>query len=160
MPQLELSTYFSQFFWLILCFCILWLMLSLFITPKLSDIIEQRKRKINDYVQKADKLNMQAKEALDRYNTSLAQAEEIAEKEMQKGKDELKAYLSDAENKMTASINRKIADNEFLLAKEKKNTLQQIENISEDLAFEIVKKLGFSNIKRQDIAAIAQKEKQ
>ena len=119
MPQLELSTYFSQFFWLILCFCILWLMLSLFITPKLSDIIEQRKRKINDYVQKADKLNMQAKEALDRYNTSLAQAEEIAEKEMQKGKDELKAYLSDAENKMTASINRKIADNEFFETKEK-----------------------------------------
>ena len=56
-------------------------------------------------------------------------------------------------------LNRKIADNEFLLAKEKKNTLQQIENISEDLAFEIVQKLGFSNITRQDIALTAQKEK-
>ena len=102
---------------------------------------------------------MQAKEALNKYNAALAEAENTAQNEMQNGKAELKAYLDDAENKMTAKLNRKIADNEFLLAKEKKNTLQQIENISEDLAFEIVQKLGFSNITRQEIALIAQKEK-
>lgn len=159
LPQLDLSTYTSQIFWLLLCFCLLWIMVSFFITPKISEVVEQRKRKINDYVQKADKLNSQAKEALDKYNETLAQAEKKAEQEIAKERAELKTYLQDTEKKMSAELNKKMSDNEFNVAKEKQNTLQQIENIAEDLAFEIVQKLGFSNISRKDVLEVAQKDK-
>ena len=159
LPQLDLSTYSSQIFWLLLCFCLLWLMVSVFITPKIADVVEQRKRKINEYIKKADSLNSQAKLALDNYNETLAQAEKKAEQEIAKEQNKLKDYLKNTENKMSAELNKKIADNEFILAKEKKNTLQQIESIAEDLAFDIVQKLGFSAITRQDIAKVSQKDK-
>lgn len=159
LPQLDLSSYASQIFWLILCFSLLWVMMSVFITPKIADIIEQRKRKINDYINKAELLNSQAKSALDRYKETLESAEKKAEAEIAKEHLDLKNYLHDAENKMSAELNKKIADNEFNLAKEKKNTLLQIENIAEDLAFEIVQKLGFSGITRQAIAKVSQKDK-
>ena len=159
LPQLDLSTYSSQIFWLLLCFCLLWLMVSVFVTPKIADVVEQRKRKINEYIKKADSLNLQAKLALDNYNETLAQAEKKAEQEIAKEQNELKDYLKNTENKMSAELNKKIADNEFILAKEKKNTLQQIEFIAEDLAFDIVQKLGFSAITRQDIARVSQKDK-
>lgn len=159
LPQLDLSTYMSQAFWLVLCFCLLWFAVANFITPKIADVIEQRKRKINEYIQKADQLNSQAKSALDKYNETLASAEKNAEQEIEKGNSELKNYLRDAEHKMSVQLNKKIADNEFALAKEKKDTLQQIENIAEDLAFDIVRKLGFSSITRQNIAEVSRKGK-
>ena len=108
---------------------------------------------------KADNLNSQAKLALDNYNETLAQAEKKAEQEIAKEQNELKEYLKNTENKMSAELNKKIADNEFILAKEKKNTLLQIESIAEDLAFDVVQKLGFSAITRQDIAKVSQKDK-
>ena len=159
LPQLDLSTYSSQIFWLLLCFCLLWFMVSVFVTPKIADVVEQRKRKINEYIKKADSLNSQAKLALDNYNETLAQAEKKAEQEIAKEQNALKDYLKNTENKMSAELNKKIADNEFILAKEKKNTLQQIESIAENLAFDIVQKLGFSAITRQDIAKVSQKDK-
>lgn len=159
LPQLDLSTYSSQIFWLLLCFCLLWFLVSVFVTPKIADVVEQRKRKINEYIKKADNLNSQAKLALDNYNETLAQTEKKAEQEIAKEQNKLKDYLKNTENKMSAELNKKIADNEFILAKEKKNTLQQIESIAEDLAFDVVQKLGFSAITRQDIAKVSQKDK-
>ncbi|MBQ8481831.1 MAG: hypothetical protein IJ532_04805 [Alphaproteobacteria bacterium] len=159
LPQLDLSTYVTQIFWMLLCFSLLWILMSVFVTPKIADIIEQRKRKINEYIQKADKLNNQAKEALNKYNETMALAEKKAEQEIEKERADLKAYLRDTENSMSVQLNKKIADSEFNLAKEKKNTMMQIENIAEDLAFEIVRKLGFSAISRQNISEIAHRDK-
>ena len=159
MPQLDWSTFISQAFWLLVCFCTLWFLLSRFIMPKLADIIEQRKRKIDDYVQKADALSTAAKTSLNKYTETLASAKADAEEKLNNGKVELKNQLSETERKMTAELNQKIADNEFLLASEKKDTMLHIENIAQDLAYNILQKLGFTNISHQDVAVIAQKEK-
>ena len=160
MPQLDWSTFLSQAFWLIVCFCTLWFLLSEFVMPKLANVIEQRKRKIDDYVQKADVLSAAAKASLNKYNETLATAKAEAEKKLSEGKIEIKNHLSETERKMTAELNQKIADNEFLLASEKKDTMLQIENIAQDLAYNILQKLGFVNISQHDVAMIAQKEKE
>ena len=159
MPQLDVSSYISQMFWLLLSFCVLWFLLSAFIVPKLADVVEQRKRKIDEYVQKAEALNAQAQQSLEKYNETIAMAEKQAEEDKNKGKEELKAYLQKTEANMAERLNKKIADNEFMLATEKSNTLQQIEVIAQDLAYQIVQKLGFANIRKQDIAELAQKDK-
>lgn len=159
MPQLDVSSYISQMFWLLLSFCVLWFLLSVFIVPKLADIVEQRKRKIDDYVQKAEALNAQAQNSLKKYNDTIALAEQQIEENKSKSKEELKAYLQKTESDMSKSLNKKIADNEFMLATEKNNTLQQIEVIAQDLAFQIVQKLGFTHINRRDIIELSQKDK-
>ena len=74
MPQLDLSTYASQAFWMILSFSVLWILLSVFVTPKITDILEQRKRKMDDYIRKAEKLNQQAKLSLEKYEKALNDA--------------------------------------------------------------------------------------
>lgn len=159
MPQLDPSSYVSQLFWMLICFCGLWWLLATFVVPKIADIIEQRKRKIDEYIQKADALNQRAKESLDKYHAILNEAEQTSHAEMQKGRDELQRYLHNAEADLSKKLNRKIADSEFTLAKEKKDTMLQIENIAVDLAFEIVQKLGFKKIKRQDVSALAVKDR-
>ena len=159
MPQLDPSSYVSQIFWMLVCFCSLWALLSIFVIPKIADVIEQRKRKIDEYIQKADTFNKKAKESLDKYHAILEQAEQTSQAEMQKGRDELKQYLQNAESSLTQKLNKKIADNEFTLAKEKKDTMQQIETIAVDLAYEIVQKLGFKKISKKDVSLLTAKEK-
>ena len=71
---------------------------------------------------------------------------------------QIKDYLQQSEAQMSAKLNQKIASSEFLLAKEKKETMQQIEDIAEILAFQVTQKLGFKEISISDIQQIAKKE--
>lgn len=158
MPQLNLATYASQAFWIILCFCTLWFLLSVFISPKIADILEQRKRKINDYISRAEKLNSEAKSSLEKYQGALETARTRAAADIAEAQQKLKETLEKEEQNLQENLSRQIAENEFRLAKEKNDTLQQIEDISQNLAFEIVQKLGFTQISREDIACIKKEE--
>ncbi len=158
MPQLDLSTFASQAFWMVLCFSLLWIMVSVFITPKITDVLEQRKRKIDDYIRKAEKLNQQAKTSLEKYEQALNEAKIKASADIAANQKESAAFLAAEEKMLNERLNKQIADSEFKLATEKKETLQQIESLSQNLAFEIVQKLGFTQISKEDIAdAAAQK---
>lgn len=159
MPQLDLSTFATQAFWMVLCFTILWLLLSVFITPKIADILEQRKRKIDDYIRKAEKLNKRAKESIDRYENALAEAKKRAASDLAKTQQDLADYIEKEEAQMAERLNQKMAENELLLAKEKKETLRQAEHLSQTLALDIVQKLGFSQINMQDITETAEESK-
>ena len=67
MPQLDFSTYLTQFFWVIVTFICFWFIMDKFIVPKLRDTIEERKRKYEDLILKADKINKKALESLKKY---------------------------------------------------------------------------------------------
>ena len=155
MPQLDLSTYASQAFWMVLCFSLLWLLLSIFITPKIADVLEQRKRKIDDYIRKAEKLNQQAKASLEKYEQTLNEAKSKAAADIAANQKESAAFLAEEERLLNERLNKQIADSEFKLAKEKKETMQQIQNLSQNLAFDIVQKLGFAEITENDVKAVA-----
>lgn len=158
MPQLDFSMYASQALWMIGFFCLLWAMLAIFVTPKIADIQEQRKRKIHEYVHKAEQLNHKAQVSLEKYETTISAAKEKAKADIETHQAEVKAYLRETEVQMAAKLNQQIASSEFLLAKEKQETLQQIEQIAESTALEIVHKLGFKQISSVDIEKIAKKE--
>ena len=155
MPQLDLSTYASQAFWMVLCFSLLWLLLSIFITPKIADVLEQRKRKIDDYIRMAEKLNQQAKASLEKYEQTLNEAKAKAAADIAANQKESAAFLAEEERLLNERLNKQIADSEFKLAKEKKETMQQIQNLSQNLAFDIVQKLGFAEITENDVKAVA-----
>lgn len=159
MPQIDISTFLSQAFWLLVCFCLLWGMMSVFVTPKLTDIIEQRKRKINEFIQKAESLRLQAEQSLQAYNTAISSATSKAEKEINENKIQLDTYLAETENELTEKLNKKLAEHEINLEKERRSVSQQIDAIAQNLAFDIVNKLGFSAISQQDIKEIAHEEK-
>lgn len=155
MPQLDLSTYASQAFWMIFSFCVLWILLSVFVTPKIADILEQRKRKMEDYIRKAENLNQQAKLSLEKYEKALNEAKIKASENILANQKESAAFLAEEQRLLNERLNKQIAEKEFKLAKEKQETLQQIEILSQNLAFDLVQKLGFTQISKNDIEKVA-----
>lgn len=160
MPQLDLSTYASQAFWMVLCFSLLWALVAIFITPKIADVLEQRKRKIDDYIRKAEKLNQQAKQSIEKYEQALTEAKAKAAADIAENQKESAAFLAEEEKMLNARLNKQIAESEFKLAKEKQETLQQIESLSQTLAYDIVQKLGFTQITKEELIEASDKGKE
>ena len=145
MTQLDISTYLSQIFWLLLSFFSLWFMLSWFIIPRIEDIMEQRRRKIDGYIKKAEKINKQALQSLDKYEKALKKAKDQANERILQNKEDLAKLISGKHAEIEDILNRKIADNEYLITKQRQETLNTVENVSEQLANSILVKFGIKN---------------
>ena len=64
MPQLDPEFWFSQIFWLIITFGILFLVLSKLILPKISDNLESRKSQVLDNLELAEKQRTESEEKI------------------------------------------------------------------------------------------------
>lgn len=107
MPQLDTSTFTSQLFWLVVCFFSMMFIMSKFIIPKIADIMEQRQRKIDGYLNKAADLKEQAEAALRKYQNALAAATEKADKSLADTKDEMNRLISDKQSELEARLQKK-----------------------------------------------------
>lgn len=146
MPQLETSTYLSQFFWLITSFLCLWFFMAWVIVPKIEEVLEQRRRKIDDYVQKAEQINKQALISLNKYEKALEKAKKEAEQTFEQNKSALEKTVADRHAEIEQLLERKIADTEFMLAKERQETVAAIDDVSVSLANLILEKLDVKNV--------------
>ena len=94
MPQLDISTFTSQLFWLCVSFFSMLFIMSKFIIPKIGDILAQRQRKIDDYLHKAHMTRQQAEESLNKYHQALADATRKADETLRKTQEELNSFIT------------------------------------------------------------------
>ena len=67
MPQFDVSTYIAQIFWLITTFLCFWFIMDKVIIPKITSTMDERKRKYDELIIKAEKINKKAKASLQKY---------------------------------------------------------------------------------------------
>ena len=144
MPQLNISTYISQIFWLTVSFLSLWFVMSWFIIPRIRQIIEERERKIETYIQKAETINKQALETLERYEKSLARAKLQANEQISAEKAQTETDIEQKKAELDALLNSKISQNAEILKKERLEMLNAVDKISEKTATLILEKLGLT----------------
>lgn len=158
MPQLDTSTYLSQFFWLLVSFLSLWFFMAWVIIPKIEEVLEQRRRKIDDYIQKAETINKQALHSLTKYEKALQKAKNEAEQSLEQNKIALEQNMANKHAELEYLLNKKIADTEYMLAKERQETLAAINDVSNKLALNILTKLDV-NVNNQKLEEITLRKK-
>lgn len=151
MPQLETASYISQIFWLIISFIGLWGAMSLFIVPKIEDILEQRRLKIDDYVQKAEELQKEALQSLEKYEKQIAKAREDATKKLIKSKELLHKNVVEKRAEIGEEIALKIAENQKNIELKQKEILAHVDRLSLRLCAEILKKTEIGEPKPQEL---------
>ncbi len=151
MPQLDISTFTSQLFWLCVCFFSMLFIMSKIIVPKIADIMDQRQRKIDGYLNKAHTLKLEAEEALKKYQDALADATREAGLAIAQTQNELAGYMQQKQDELNLKLQKKIEQGEAEINKNKEEALTKVKEVSEDLALEIVNKIGLSVIKPKDI---------
>ena len=150
MPQLDFSVFPSQFFWLVINFGLMLIIMSKFIIPKTAEMINLRKEKIDGDLQKAAEIKKQVEATIEKYNKALKNANSKANISLQKTRDELNETISRRQADIAAKLSAEIENGEQKIALSKAKALQKIEEVSAELAIDVLDKLGFSGIKIKD----------
>jgi len=145
MPQLEITTYPSQIFWLVVSFLILYLIMSRFIIPKISSVIKNRESEIKNNIHISEQMYKDTEIINDEY-------EEIKKKIEGEARGIIN-YLKETTNKkitkntelLKKRLEQKLEKNEQEIINKKKKALKEINKISLNLSEEILKKLSNEN---------------
>ena len=142
MPQLDPSSFITQIFWLTITFLTLWFVMSWFVLPRIRNIFEEREQKIESYIQKAQKINKQALQSLDRYEKAIEKAKEEADRKIIEEKEKQEAEIEFKKAQVNQELTRKVEDIERMLKKERLETLEAVDEVSLRAADFIIEKLG------------------
>ena len=112
MPQLEVSTFIPQLFWLAVMFGLLYLLMATIGLPRLGGIIEARRQRIDDDLSQAavkettDRLAAEAAERQRRLGETLAQQTAAAEREIATAKQKALSEM----HAIAVEVGRSIAE--------------------------------------------------
>lgn len=151
MPQLDFSVFPSQAFWLTVCFFSMLLVMSKLIVPRIAEMINLRKEKIDDYLEKAAEIKTKAENALEKYQQALRDATNDANQSLQKTQQDLKNLIERKQIDLANELAAQIAEGEKKIQASKSKAMLQVQDIASDLAVEVVKKLGLKEIKEAEI---------
>jgi len=158
MPQLDISTYTSQIFWLLICFFSMMFIMSKFIIPKIAETRQQRQNKIDSYLHKAEELQQKTENAIKKYEKALSDATQKANQSLQDTKNELNDIITKKQAELDKKLQKQIKAGEAEINAEKNLALKEIKSISTTLAMEILHKLDITDIKSAEIKKIIEHE--
>ncbi len=118
MPQLDPEFWFSQIFWLVITFGILYLVLSKLILPKISDNLETRKSQVLDNLELAEKQRNESEAKLKEFDNIIL-----------KSKIDSKNLFNESRKKLLNDINNKRQKLEEEIDKEVKIVEAEIEEL-------------------------------
>jgi len=156
MPQLNPEFWISQIVWLVITFGILFIVLSKFILPKISDNLETRKSQILENIENAEKQREESEKKLKEFDKIIVES-----------KNKAKNLFNDARQKVLDDINKKKAalekniDNEVNAAEQeidqlKKSSHEKITKIAIETSSDLVKKLIGEEVNNSSISAIVE----
>lgn len=150
MPQLDFSVFPSQLFWLMISFFLMLFIMGKFIIPKTAEMINLRKEKIDSDLEKASEIKLKVEETLNKYNKALHDANAKASLTLQKNREELENIVSKRQYDLMQRLKSEIDASEQKIMRSKNKAMDGIENLSVELAIDVLAKLGFSGIKVKD----------
>lgn len=142
MPQLDLTTFGNQIFWLLVTLVVIYFVLSRIALPRIAAVLAERQGTITNDLAAAEDLKARAVEAEEVYNKALADARVEAQNIVTATKAEIKADLNDAIAKADAEISAKAAEGEKKIAEIRAGAMESVKEVAKDTTKEIVAAMG------------------
>ena len=140
-PPLDANTFAPQLFWLVIAFVLLYALLSRLALPRIGQVIEERRERIDRDLSEADRLKTETDAALKTYEAAHAEARGKAQAIAKEMRDKLAGEAEQARHKVDAELNAKLAQTEKQIAETKARALAGVNQIAADTAGAIVAKL-------------------
>ena len=134
MPQLDVSGFPSQIFWLVNNFVFLWWLMAKVALPKVGLVLEERQKKINDSLDLAENLRIEAGSELDAYETAISLAHEEARKVINDANKEGTLASANQLAEMRISLTNQIAEVEAEIESVKEKALKDISQSAREVA--------------------------
>ena len=159
LPQLDIETYASQIFWLIVTFIVLYFLVAKIAMPRIAEVLEGRQERIEDDLDKAETLKKEAYLVKIEYEKALSSAREEAHEATRRAQDEIAKHGAEVEALANQKVANMLKDAEDRIetarteaSAEKgtvKDTLEQ--NVARDIIGDTVKKLVGIDVSPEDV---------
>jgi F-type H+-transporting ATPase subunit b len=153
MPQLDPTYWASQAFWLILVFTILYVSISKFYLPKIKNNLNDRENKIKEDLDSANKFKDLSEQKLKEYEKILENSKKEIVKIHLESKSKLDKDIKAKKEVMEKEIETEITKAQKEIAELKKNSISDIQNISKDLASNIIENISGDKLNQSSIKA-------
>ncbi len=141
LPQLDVSTFPSQIFWLVVTFGALYLIMSRMVLPRLGAAIEERRDRIADDLDRAAESKRMAEEAEAAYNRSLADARAKSQAIAAETRDEVNAEIAGLQKEAQESLSSRATAAEAKIAAMKGAAAAKVREAAADTTRAIVEAL-------------------
>lgn len=140
-PPFDVSTFGSQLVWLALTFGALYLLMSRVALPRIGEILEVRRDRIESDLAEAERLRQRTDQAITAYEEALAEARERAHQIAERTRAEIRAEIDAKREKVEADLVARLAAAEAGIAETKAEALSHVEEIAADTATSLVSQL-------------------
>ena len=155
MPQLDFSTFLPQIFWLFISLSFLYIVLSRYALPRVSDVIEERNDIIAQDIDSAKEYTAESEKASEELKLKLSEAKISSQNLINKSLQEIKEDNEIKKSSLIKEINNEISEAESEIKEKKETALNEISSISETLAIEMLENLSIGKIDQGKIAALS-----
>ena len=153
MPQLDPKYWASQAFWLILVFTILYISISKFYLPKIKNNLEDRENKIKKDIDDANKFKELSETRLKEYERILENAKREVIKIHLESKNTLDKDIHKKKETIEKEIEKEISKAQKEIIELKKNSISEIQKISESIAASIIENISGDKLNESSIKA-------
>ncbi|MCL4768338.1 MAG: F0F1 ATP synthase subunit B' [Hyphomicrobiaceae bacterium] len=141
LPQLYAPDFAPQLIWLAITFGALYFILSRWSLPRVAEVIEERRDRIQRDLDEADRLKGETEKALAAYEQELAAARGRAGSIARETRDKLAAEVDQERARADSQVNAKLEDAEKRIGQMKSKALAQVNEIATETAGAVVEKL-------------------
>jgi F-type H+-transporting ATPase subunit b len=153
MPQLDPTYWASQAFWLILTFTVLYISIAKLYLPKIKNNLDDRENKIKDDLEAANKFKDLSELKLKEYEKILENSKKEVIKIHLESKNKLDKDIQTKKDVMDKEIETEITKAQQEINELKKNSILDIQNISKDLASNIIENISGDKLNESSIKA-------
>ena len=154
MPQLNPEFWTAQIFWLILIFSSLYLIIWKIFLPRITYSIENRKSRVVNDLDEAQKLKENAEKKLKEYNEIIENSKKEAKKIIEDNKKKLDRNIEDKKQKFDSEIEKELAEVEKEIKDLKKSSLSNINKIAAETSADIITQIIDINVNKSNVSAI------
>ena len=153
MPQLDPTYWASQAFWLILVFSILYISIAKFYLPKIKKNLDDRENKIKEDLDEANNLKSLSEKKLKEYKVILEDSKKEVTKILLESKNQLDEDIKNKKETMEKEIETEVSKAQKEILDLKKNSINSINIISQDIASNIIEKISGDKLNESSVKA-------
>lgn len=141
LPQLNPADFAPQLAWLALTFVLLYLILSRLTLPRIGEVLEERRDRVQRDLDAAGRFKAETDAALAAYERALSEARQKASTLAKDVRDKLSAETDKERASVESQLSAKLAEAEKRIAATKAKALASVDEIAAEAASAVVGKL-------------------
>jgi len=141
LPQLDIQTYPSQIFWLVVTFIVLYVLVSKVAVPRISEVLGEREERIAGDLDKAETLKREAEQVRAEYEKALTEARDKAHSATREAQEAVAKSGTVAETEAQAKVVAMLKTAEARIVAARTEALGNVRLVARDVAGDAVSKL-------------------